>query len=62
MALFVSDFGIDRGYNYNNVVNHKACFSAKDDAGAYSKEYPMGVYYPGQKVVLAHPVKVSDPI
>ena len=57
-VLCFVDFGIDTGYNYNGVTENKPCRTDRDDTGAYNNEYPMAVYYPGQKVVIAHPTKV----
>ena len=57
--LSLLDFGIDRGFNYNNAQETKPCITARSDSGAYTNEYPMAVYYAGQKVVIAHPLKVS---
>ncbi|XP_067949970.1 uncharacterized protein [Watersipora subatra] len=51
------NFGTDTGYNYVNPQENQPCFTTRDDANAYNSAYPMAVYYPGQKVVVAHPTK-----
>jgi len=49
-------FGMDRGFDHKPGMNGKAC---KTDltAGSYSSAYPKAVYYPGQQVILVHPMK-----
>ena len=51
------DFGLDRGYDYH-VQENKPCKTERNDAEAYTPQYPKATYYPGQKVVIAHPTKV----
>ncbi|XP_066275979.1 uncharacterized protein [Branchiostoma lanceolatum] len=55
-------FGTDKGYNFHGKED-QPCRTTRNDAGAYTAEHPMAVYYPGQKVVFTHPTKnhVADP-
>ena len=38
-------------------MDGKAC-KTELTAGSYSSAYPKAVYYPGQQVILVHPMKV----
>merc|ERR1712038_1554899 len=49
-------FGVDTGFDHRPQEN-SPCKSSRDDNGAYNSDYNMAVYYPGQKVILAHPTK-----
>jgi len=40
-----------------NQANGDAC-KTKYTSGSYSTSYPKAVYYPGQQVILVHPMKV----
>ena len=54
-----TSFGQDTGYNIINPPDNAPCKTTRDgDNADYNSEYPMAVYYLGQKVVLAHPTKV----
>jgi len=49
-------FGLDRGFDHKPGQQGKVCKT--DYKGtSYSDTYPMAVYYPGQQVVLVHPMK-----
>nr|XP_004225509.2 uncharacterized protein LOC101242977 [Ciona intestinalis] len=48
-------FGLDTGYDYS-PNEAQACGQSKG-AGAYTQRHPMAIYYPGQQVVLVHPMK-----
>ena len=58
VVFFLQDFGVDTGFDNNNVPENNPCQSSRNDNHAYTNEYPMAVYYSGQKVVIAHPTKV----
>ena len=51
-------FGLDTGYDYHKPPDHAACPDPRNDATMYNDDHPPAVYFPGQKVVLTHPVKV----
>jgi len=51
-----NSFGQDRGFNHQPGMNGKAC-KTELTAGSYSSAYPKAVYYPGQQVILVHPMK-----
>ena len=47
------------GFDHKPGMDGKAC---KTDltGGSYSSAYPKAVYYPGQQVILVHPMKVTN--
>jgi len=51
-----NSFGQDRGFNHQPGMDGKAC-KTELTAGSYSSAYPKAVYYPGQQVILVHPMK-----
>ena len=51
-------FGQDTGYDLNRPSDTKPCRTQRNDNEAYDSDHQMAVYYPGQKVVIAHPTKV----
>ncbi|XP_039251287.2 uncharacterized protein LOC120328812 [Styela clava] len=50
------EFGSETGYSHQPTED-QACRVRRNDHAHYDLEYPMAVYYPGQQVVLAHPMK-----
>ena len=50
-------FGQDTGYDHRPGTSGNACPSSRDDQTMYNANFPMAVYYPGQQVILAHPMK-----
>ncbi|XP_013396642.1 uncharacterized protein LOC106163560 [Lingula anatina] len=49
-------FGTDRGFNHQ-PTEAQACITERNDGANYNSDYPRAVYYPGQRVVIAHPTK-----
>lgn len=51
-----NSFGMDRGFDHKPGMEGKAC---KTDlqGDSYNALYPKAVYYPGQQVILVHPMK-----
>ncbi|XP_039250782.2 uncharacterized protein LOC120328380 [Styela clava] len=49
------EFGLDKDFNHSPVED-TPCRTKRNDSTEYNKEHPMAVYYPGQQVVLAHPM------
>jgi len=49
-------FGVDRGFDHKPGQDGKACKTDYSD-NSYSEEYPKAVYFPGQQVVIVHPMK-----
>lgn len=45
------------GYDYHPSENNP-CRDSRDDGLHYDANHPKAVYYLGQQVVLAHPMKV----
>ena len=53
-------FGKDTGYDANSPPEGQPCKTSRDDANAYNDEHPMAIYFPGQKVIITHPTKVTQ--
>ena len=53
-------FGLDFGFDFRGSSQDVACKTTRDDTNAYTQKHPMAVFYPGQKVILVHPTKVSS--
>lgn len=51
-----NNFGMDRGFDHKPGQSGSPC-KTKLSTGSYSNEYPKAIYFPGQQVVLAHPMK-----
>nr|XP_039251213.1 uncharacterized protein LOC120328750 [Styela clava] len=49
-------FGLDKGFDYHPIEN-QPCKTSRNDGTEYDADHRMAVYYPGQQVVLAHPMK-----
>ncbi|XP_039251212.2 uncharacterized protein LOC120328749 [Styela clava] len=49
-------FGGDTGFDYHSQET-KPCKTSRNDDTEYDADHRMAVYYPGQQVVLAHPMK-----
>jgi len=49
-------FGMDRGFDHKPGMDGAACKTSLS-GGSYSASYPKAVYYPGQQVILTHPMK-----
>lgn len=49
-----TSFGMDRGFDHKPGMSGSPC---KTSTQSYSSEYPSAVYYPGQQVILVHPMK-----
>ena len=45
------------GFNHKPGEEGRAC-KTDYNKGSYSEEYPKAVYFPGQQVVIVHPMKV----
>nr|XP_039251272.1 uncharacterized protein LOC120328797 [Styela clava] len=50
--VFAQDTGFDKKPSESNP-----CQASRNDDANYDAGHPMAVYYPGQQVVLAHPMK-----
>ena len=57
MWILFLEFGVDKGFDHHGSEN-QPCKTARNDGISYNAGYPTAVYYPGQKVVIAHPTKV----
>nr|CAB3260422.1 uncharacterized protein LOC100175308 [Phallusia mammillata] len=51
-----NSFGQDRGFDYRPGADAPGC-KTKYSNGAYSSEYPKAIYFPGQQVIIVHPMK-----
>ncbi|XP_076807142.1 uncharacterized protein LOC143450466 [Clavelina lepadiformis] len=51
-----NSFGQDRGYDFQPSANGPGCRNTYAQGG-YSSQYPKAIYYEGQQVILAHPMK-----
>lgn len=49
-------FGQDRGFDHKPGQSGNPCKTTYS-ASSYSNSYPSAIYYPGQQVVLVHPMK-----
>lgn len=49
-------FGVDAGFAITPKED-KPCQAPRNDKTQYNRRHPMAVYYPGQQVVIAHPMK-----
>nr|XP_002127986.1 uncharacterized protein LOC100175308 [Ciona intestinalis] len=51
-----NSFGLDRGFDHKPGNGGDVC-KTRYSASSYSSEYPKAIYYPGQQVVIVHPMK-----
>lgn len=49
-------FGGDSGFDHS-ASEKNPCQVGKNDNGEYNRDHPKAVYYPGQQVILVHPMK-----
>jgi len=51
-----NEFGNDRGFDHKPGSSGNPC-KTRYGASSYVEEYPQAIYYPGQQIVLVHPMK-----